>query len=117
MTSADIPFQNRLMLDLDLGPHINARGDVLWAGERAPDEAKKGGTTDRQSAEVAIAEAGGAGIYPVDMIVSCDLDGLSRAEPFPAPFVPFSFDLETSIATNRILCAAAVVDRAGVRSD
>lgn len=117
VTSADIPFQNRLMLDLDLGPHINARGDVLWAGERAPDEAKKGGTTDRQSAEVAIAEAGGAGIYPVDMIVSCDLDGLSRAEPFPAPFVTFSFDLETSIATNRILCAAAVVDRAGVRSE
>ena len=117
VTSADIPFQNRLMLDLDLGPHINARGDVLWAGERAPDEAKKGVTTDRQSAEVAIAEAGGAGIYPVDMIVSCDLDGLSRAEPFPAPFVTFSFDLETSIATNRILCAAAVVDRAGVRSE
>ena len=117
VTSADIPFQNRLMLDLDLGPHINARGDVLWAGERAPDEAKKGGTTVRQSAEVAIAEAGGAGIYPVDMIVSCDLDGLSRAEPFPAPFVTFSFDLETSIATNRILCAAAVVDRAGVRSE
>ena len=117
VTSADIPFQNRLMLDLDLGPHINARGAVLWAGERSPDEAKNGSTTDRRSAEAAIAEAGGAGIYPVDMIVSCDLDGLSRAEPFPAPFVTFSFDLETSIATNRILCAAAVVDRAGVRSE
>ena len=29
VTSADIPFQNRLMLDLDLGPHINARGGSL----------------------------------------------------------------------------------------
>lgn len=117
VTSADIPFQNRLMLDLDLGPHINARGEVLWASGRAPDEAKNDSTTDIGSAEVAIAKAGGAGIYPVDMIVSCELDGLSRTEPFPAPFVTFSFDLETSISTNRILCAAAVVDRAGERSE
>ena len=59
---------------------------------------------------------GGSGIYPVDMILSCNLQGLSRTEPFPAPFVTFSFDLETSIATNRILCAA-VIDRAGERSE
>jgi len=117
VTSADIPFQNRLMLDLDLGPHINARGRVLWAGERAPEEAKNDSTTDRHAAEISIADVGGAGIYPVDMIVSCELGGLSRTEPFPAPFVTFSFDLETSIATNRILCAAAVVDRAGERSE
>ena len=81
VTSADIPFQNRLMLDLDLGPHINARGKVLWASGRAPDEAKNDSTTDISSAEVAIAKAGGAGIYPVDMIVSCELGGLSRTEP------------------------------------
>jgi len=117
VTSADIPFQNRLMLDLDLGPHINASGSVLWASERAPEEAKNISTTDKHAAEIAIAEAGGAGIYPVDMIVSCDLEGLSRTDPFPAPFVTFSFDLETSISTNRILCAAAVVDRGGERSE
>tara|TARA_B100001250_G_scaffold244621_1_gene210273 strand:- start:82 stop:2691 length:2610 start_codon:yes stop_codon:yes gene_type:complete len=117
VTSADIPFQNRLMLDLDLGPHINATGEVLWASGRAPNEAKNDSTTDISSAEVAIAKAGGAGIYPVDMIVSCELGGLTRTEPFPAPFVTFSFDLETSISTNRILCAAAVVDRAGERSE
>ena len=113
VTSADIPFQNRLMLDLDLGPHINAKGNVLWADERAPDEVKNNSNTDISLAEQTILKEGGSGIYPVDMIVSCDLDGLSRTEPFPAPFVTFSFDLETSIATNRILCAAAVIDRAG----
>ena len=117
ITSADIPFQNRLMLDLDLGPHINARGEVLWAGERAPDSVKNSSNTDPSLAEEIVLKDGGSGIYPVDMIVSCNLEGLSRTEPFPAPFVTFSFDLETSIATNRILCAAAVIDRAGKRSE
>ena len=42
---------------------------------------------------------------------------MSRAEPFPAPFVTMSFDLETSIADNTILCAAAGVDRYGERKD
>ena len=51
------------------------------------------------------------------MIVSCDIDGLSRTEPFPAPFVTMSFDLETSITKNTILCAAAVIDRAGKRTE
>ncbi|MCH1592332.1 MAG: hypothetical protein L7R66_04995 [Candidatus Thalassarchaeaceae archaeon] len=117
VTSADIPFQNRLMLDLDLGPHISVKGDVIWASERAPEGAKNSTTTDVKLAESAIKKIGGAGIYPVDMIVSCELDGLTRSEPFQTPFVTFSFDLETSIATNRILCAAAVIDRAGDRSE
>ena len=117
VTSADIPFQNRLMLDLDLGPHISARGDVLWAGERAPGAVKNISNTDLQLAEETVVKEGGSGIYPVDMILSCNLGGLSRTEPFAAPFVTFSFDLETSIATNRILCAAAVIDRAGKRSE
>ena len=117
VTSADIPFQNRLMLDLDLGPHISARGDVLWAGERAPGAVKNSSNTDLQLAEETVVKEGGSGIYPVDMILSCNLGGLSRTEPFAAPFVTFSFDLETSIATNRILCAAAVIDRAGKRSE
>ena len=93
VTSADIPFQNRLMLDLDLGPHINARGEVLWAGERAPDAVKNSSNTDPSSVEETVVKEGGSGIYPVDMILSCNLQGLSRTEPFPAPVVTFSFDL------------------------
>ena len=117
VTSADILFFQRLLLDLDLGPHIRMIGEVLWAGERAPDGSKTPENTDRETAEKRIHEVGGSGIYPLDMVVSCDLAGLSRAEPFPAPFVTMSFDLETSIANNTILCAAAVIDRAGERTE
>ncbi|MDP6661596.1 MAG: DNA polymerase domain-containing protein [Candidatus Thalassarchaeaceae archaeon] len=115
VTSADILFVQRLLLDLDLGPHIRAGGEVLWTGDRAPEGAKTPESTDPEVAEARIKEAGGSGVYPVDMILSCDLSGLERADPFPAPFVTMSFDLETSIADNTILCAAAVVDRAGER--
>ena len=111
VTSADILFFQRLLLDLDLGPHIATKGEVLWAGERAPEGAKTPENTNRETAEKRIQAVGGSGIYPLDMVVSCDISGLSRAEPFPAPFVTMSFDLETSIADNTILCAAAVVDR------
>ena len=116
ITSADIPFQNRLMLILILGL-ISTQGERFWAGERAPDSVKNSSNTDPSLAEEIVLKDGGSGIYPVDMIVSCNLEGLSRTEPFAAPFVTFSFDLETSIATNRILCAAAVIDRAGKRSE
>jgi len=117
VTSADILFVQRLLLDCDLGPHILARGDVLWAGERAPPETRDEKTSDRTIAAGRIADVGGVGIYPTDMVVSCTLDDLSKAEPFRTPFVSFSFDLETSIQTNRILCAAAVIDRGGERSE
>ena len=117
ITSADILFVNRLMLDLDLGPHISAGGSVLWAGGRAPDDSKDESNTSSSDSEKAIIAAGGAGLYPVDMVISCGLEDLEKTETFPAPFVSFSFDLETSISTNRILCAAAVVDRDGDRSE
>ena len=96
-----------------LGPHIQVSGEVLWTGERAPEKAKTKESTNPEIAEKRIHEIGGSGIYPLDMIVSCDIDGLNRAEPFPTPFVTMSFDLETSIANNSILCAAAVIDRVG----
>ena len=48
VTSADILFFQRLLLDCDLGPHILARGEVLWAGARAPAEARNEVTTDRR---------------------------------------------------------------------
>jgi len=117
VTSADILFVHRLLLDCDLGPHILARGEILWAGERAPAEAQNETTGDRTTAAGRIAEVGGSGLYPTDMVLSCSLEDLSKAEPFRTPFVTFSFDLETSIQSNRILCAAAVIDRAGERSE
>jgi len=40
---------------------------------------------------------------------------LTASEPFPTPFVTFSYDLETSVKHNNILCAAAVIDRNGKR--
>ena len=43
---------------------------------------------------------------PVDMIIEAEIDDLSSCEPFQAPMVTLSIDLETSISTNRILCAA-----------
>jgi len=117
VTSADILFVQRLLLDLDLGPHVRMSGEILWAGDRAPEEAKTPETTDREMAQSRIIEVGGSGLYPLDMVVSCDISGLERADPFPAPFVTLSFDLETSIADNTILCAAAIVDRAGKRTE
>ena len=117
VTSADILFVQRLLLDLDLGPHIQIKGDILWAGERAPEDAKTPETTDRDLAQNRILAVGGSGLYPLDMVISCDITGLNRADPFPAPFVTLSFDLETSIADNTILCAAAIVDRGGQRTE
>ena len=117
VSSADILFERRLLLDYDLGPHISACGEVLWAGERAPIEARDDDTGDRTVAAGRIAEAGGSGLYPTDMVVSCTLEDLAKVDPFRTPFVSFSFDLETSIQSNRILCAAAVIDRGGERSE
>jgi len=117
VTSADIVFVQRLLLDCDLGPHITARGEVLWAGERAPVECRDEESGDRATAAGRIAEAGGSGLYPTDLVVSCSLEDLAKTEPFRTPFVSFSFDLETSIQSNRILCAAAVIDRDGERTE
>jgi|TARA_B100001540_G_scaffold307936_1_gene321888 DNA polymerase I len=117
VSSADILFERRLLLDYDLGPHILARGEVLWAGERAPTDVRDEITGDHITATDKILDFGGAGLYPTDMVVSCSVDDLSKTEPFRTPFVTFSFDLETSIQTNRILCAAAVIDRGGERSE
>ena len=85
VTSADILFVQRLLLDLDLGPHIRASGEVLWTGDRAPNDAKTADSTDPDMAESRIKDAGGSGIYPVDMILSCNISGLERTEPFPDP--------------------------------
>ena len=110
VTSADIQFQKRLMYDLDLGPHISARGRILFSGVRAPVRAKSmdGNGEDPKDAILAV---GGRGIYPVDVIMEANIEDLSPCDPFQAPIVKLSIDLETSISSNRILCAAVVVER------
>ncbi len=97
LSSADIPFSNRLFLDEDLGPHINLSGEILHQKK------EPGNTAD-------VIAAGGSGLYPVDIVIKCERSNLSNIEPFPAPWVIFSFDLETSIENNRILCAAATIE-------
>ena len=114
VTSSDILPVHRLLMDCDLGPHISFSGEVLWANERAPDEITRIENVDLASEK--IKELGGAGLYPVDLIVYCDISNLKRVEPFPTPFVTFSYDLETSVKHNTILCAAAVIDRRGKRT-
>jgi DNA polymerase I len=114
VTSSDIFLVHRLLMDCDLGPHISYSGEVLWVGERAPEEISR--VQDADSASERIKELGGAGLYPVDLIVSCNVSDLKRVEPFPTPFVTFSYDLETSVKHNTILCAAAVIDRSGERT-
>ena len=99
--SGDIPFVNRLLLDGDLGMHIAFEGDVV---------------DERDNTEVAhtdVMAAGGSGRYPVDVTVRCDVGGVKATEPFAVPFKLFSFDLETSIEHETVLCAAAWVQDLG----
>ena len=74
VTSADINFAQRLLLDCDLGPHIKVKGSVLWADKRSPEEAKNINNSNSQIANQNIKKVGGSGIYPVDMIISCTFD-------------------------------------------
>jgi len=117
LTNADIPFVNRLFLDNDIGPHISSDCEVLWAGEGAPSELlaelpeSYKGESSRMDAAQRIKTAGGSGLYPVDLIVTCDYSNIERSEPFPTPFVMMSFDLETSIVEETILCAAVVIQQ------
>ena len=97
--SGDIPFTNRFCLDLDIGMHFEVKASVLHKnGEDKKLGAKK------------VAEAGGSGLYPVDYIVSCGPGDISACEAFPTPFKVYSFDLETSIQHDTILCSAVVCE-------
>lgn len=95
--SGDVPFVNRLLLDNNLGMHIAFEGELL--------DERRGEKTD----PALVLAAGGSGRYPVDVTVRCDVDRLSPSEPFSVPFKVFSFDLETSIEREAVLCAAAWV--------
>ena len=81
--SGDIPFVNRFFLDGDLAMHVSIDGEI------------------------------GVGDEPVDSIVDLTMDDVQHCEPFPVPFTVFSFDLETSIAHDTILCGAAVIEDMG----
>jgi DNA polymerase I len=81
--SGDIPYVNRFFLDGDLSMHVSVDGEVV----------------DSE--------------HPVDICLDVTMDDVSNCDPFPAPFKIFSFDLETSIAHDTILCAAAVTEDMG----
>ena len=93
--SGDVPFVNRLLLDGNLGMHIAFTGEVV--DERRIEKSDPSG----------VLSAGGSGRYPVDITVRCDKVDLAATEPFSVPFKVFSFDLETSIEREEVLCAAA----------
>ena len=81
--SGDIPFVNRFFLDGDFSMHVSVDGEI----------------SDSE--------------HPVDICLEISMDDVSQCEPFPAPFKIFSFDLETSIAHDTILCAAVVIEDMG----
>ena len=81
--SGDIPFVNRFFLDGDLSMHVSVEGEVVESD------------------------------HPVDICLELTMDDARHCDPFPAPFKIFSFDLETSIAHDTILCAAAVIEDMG----
>ena len=116
ISSADILFVQRLLLDLDIGPHISVDGEILWAGPRSPDKLSESFVGSRVEAAEKIRSFGGSGLYPCDMVIACSVADLVRTDPFPTPFVTLSLDLETSIKHNTILCAAVVVDRSAKRT-
>lgn len=97
--SGDIPFTNRFCLDLDIGMHFEIKATVLH---------KNG--DDKKLGAKKVAEAGGSGLYPVDYIVTCGPGNISACEAFPTPFKIYSFDLETSIQHDTILCSAVVCE-------
>ena len=100
--SGDIPFVNRLFLDGNLGMHVEFTGEVV---DRRGD--------DGPVMHEAVLAAGGGGRYGVDVTVRCEIDQLQATSPFQVPFRVFSFDLETSIEKETVLCAAAWVEDLG----
>lgn len=102
--SGDIPFLNRLFLDYDLRMHMSVEGTVVD---------RRNEPNENLERTHAVVQAGGSGRYSVDVTVACNVSQLKDCEPFPVPFKVFSFDLETSIEHETILCAAAWVEDMG----
>ena len=100
--SGDIPFVNRLFLDGNLGMHVEFTGEVV---DRREDD----GSVMKET----VLRAGGGGRYCVDLTVRCEANDLNATAPFQVPFKVFSFDLETSIEQETVLCAAAWIEDLG----
>ena len=100
--SGDIPFVNRFFLDGNVGMHVAFSGDVVDTRE-----------ADGPVLKPEVIEAGGGGRYGVDLTVRCTFDDVQSTEPFAVPYTVFSFDLETSIEHETVLCAAACVENLG----
>ncbi|MGB1499681.1 MAG: DNA polymerase domain-containing protein [Poseidonia sp.] len=100
--SGDIPFVNRFFLDGDVGMHVAFSGTVIDRREET------GGVTKPE-----VVQAGGSGRYGVDITLRCDVNDVVPTEPFQVPYTVFSFDLETSIEHETVLCAAACVEHLG----
>ena len=102
--SGDIPFLNRLFLDYDLRMHVSVEGTVVDRRNDANENLER---------THAVVQAGCSGRYSVDVTVACNVSQLKDCEPFQVPFKVFSFDLETSIEHETILCAAAWIEDMG----
>jgi len=108
LSASDIVYQHRFFHIRDLGTHVSIKGDILF--EKEGIDGKECVIEDEFSALTKIKTAGGSGIYPVDVIISANYDDCNRCEPFQAPWTVFSFDLETSILHDTVLCAAATIE-------
>jgi DNA polymerase I len=100
--SGDIPFVNRFFLDGDVGMHVAFSGEVV---DRRGD--------DGPALKPEVVQAGGGGRYSVDLTVRCEVADVHSTEPFAVPYTLLSFDLETSIERETVLCAAACVEHLG----
>ena len=100
--SGDIPFVNRFFLDGNVGMHVAFSGQVVDTRE-----------ADGPILKSEVLDAGGGGRYGVDLTVRCAFDDVQATEPFAVPYTVFSFDLETSIEHETVLCAAACVENLG----
>jgi len=100
--SGDIPFVNRLFLDADIGAHVAFSGQTV--DERLD---------DAPLLRPSVIEAGGGGRYAVDVTVVTSVDRLESTPPFQVPYRIMSFDLETSIEHETVLCAAACIEDLG----
>ena len=99
--SGDIPFVNRLFLDNDIGMHLSVEGHLVDSREWGDDD---------DVHKTNVLKHGGVGRYAVDRTVAVTLENVKQSGPFAVPWRILSYDLETSIAHNTILCAAVWVE-------
>ena len=100
--SGDIPFLNRLFLDLDL-EHIHAKGEIIDTID-APNNDMQQTTKVRA--------AGGAGRYSVDITVACTIDDLS-IQMLSSTVQGILLRFRDQYVDESVLCAAAWIEDMG----